>query len=477
MKGAINMNNIGSRRELFLDNHLIDTLDGASLKLQVPRPGGTALIYGEGKNAHLEGHMANYTTVLEDAGTYRMYYRTNTYERTDRGFESLTSYVESSDGINWSRPGLGLVEVDGSSENNIILKSGWQFCPFVDKRPGVPSSERYKGNARHQDGLKGYVSPDGIHWKEVSEEVVVPNSLKNHFDAQNSMFWSEFEEQYVLYARHMEAPADVARRATAKATSLDFVKWSEPTKMTYSDTGSEIPSEHLYTNQTTPYWRAPHIYISMPGRIFFDRRKLSPDEQEYGDRELDPGIGKPQDCSDGVLLTSRAGTTEYDFTFLESFVRPGIGQNNWTSRNNYPALGVVPAGATEMAFYVQRDSGQKNAYLERMLLRLDGFSSLHGPYVGGEATTKVISFDGDELRVNYATSAAGRIKMEIQDEKGNPVKGYELDRFDELIGDEIDRRVSWGGVSSVSSLSGKNVRLRFVLSDADLFSYKFQPST
>ena len=130
-----------------------------------------------------------------------------------------------------------------------------------------------------------------------------------------------------------------------------------------------------------------------------------------------------------------------------------------------------------MAFYVQRDSGQKNAYLERMLLRLDGFSSLNGPYAGGEATTKVISFDGDELRVNYATSAAGRIKMEIQDEKGNPVKGYELDRFDELIGDEIDRKVSWGGVSSVSALSGKNVRLRFVLSDADLFSYKFQPGT
>ena len=54
-----------------------------------------------------------------------------------------------------------------------------------------------------------------------------------------------------------------------------------------------------------------------------------------------------------------------------------------------------------MSLYVNRDYGQRNAYLERMTLRLDGFSSLNAPYAGGEMTTKPFTFEGDELEINY----------------------------------------------------------------------------
>ena len=272
-------------------------------------------------------------------------------------------------------------------------------------------------------------------------------------------------------------PRGGGKRATARATSDNFLDWTDPTLMTYSDTGTTTPSEHLYTNQTHPYFRAPHIYISLPGRILFDRRTLTDEEMEYAERDVNPRSGKPKDCSDGVLLTTRAGTTAYDFTFRESFIRPGIGPSNWTSRNNYPALGVVQTGPMEMSLYVQRNYAQKTSYLERMTLRLDGFASLNAPYDGGEITTRPFTFDGDELEINYSTSAAGSIKVELQDEAGRVLPGHGLGECRELIGDDIERIVSWEGGSDVAALAGKPVRLRFVMRDADVFSFRFKPRT
>jgi hypothetical protein len=462
------MLDIGMRRELFIDNLLIDQMDGANLKLHTPRSGGVAIRFGASEG-DVDSHRSGYTTVIKDDDTYRLYYRGRGYERTPRGFESLTCYAESTDGVHWTKPDFGLVEVDGSRHNNVILADGWQFSPFLDTRAGVPSEERYKGNARHEGGLKGYVSADGIHWTESTGDVMVPNALSNHFDTQSTMFWSEAEGCYVLYARHNEG----GKRSTARSTSPDFAVWSEQTPMSYSDTGTTTPSEHLYTNQTHPYFRAPHIYISLPARIFFDRRTLTPEELEFAEREFDPQGGQPKDCSDGVLLTSRAGTTQYDFTFMESFIRPGIGASNWTSRDNYPTLGVVQTGPSEMSLFVNRDYGQRTAYLERMTLRLDGFSSLNAPYAGGKMITRPFVFAGDELTINYATSAAGSIRVELQDEAGVPIPGYGAQDCRELIGDEIERVVAWNGGSAVGALSGKTVRLRFVMRDADVYSFRF----
>ncbi len=454
---------IGSRRELFVDYHLIGQLRGTRLKLHAPRPGGVAISYEK----PWEDWSSFYTTILKDGDTYRMYYRCG------MGGESYTCYAESRDGIRWARPSLGLVEVQGSRENNLILDSGRQFCPFIDGRPGIPAAERYKANAEARGGLLGYVSADGIRWKLVREEAIVPRKIRNHFDSQNVMFWSEAEDRYVLYCRH----AVGGRRAVARSTSRDFLNWTDPVLMTYSDTGATVPSQHLYTNQTHPYFRAPHIYVALPGRFQAGRRVLN--EAQTAALGTDPGFPRDpdwrvRDIADGVLLTSRAGTTIYDFTFRESLVRPGIGLTNWTSRTNYPALGVVPTGPAEMSFYVQRDYAQKTARLERMVLRTDGFSSVRAPYEGGEIVTRTLRFSGSELVINYATSAAGSLRVEIQDAAGNPIAGFSASDAVRIIGDQVERVVTWKGGSDVSRIAGKPVRLRFVMKDADLYSLQFR---
>jgi len=230
----------------------------------------------------------------------------------------------------------------------------------------------------------------------------------------------------------------------------------------------DAPPEHLYVNQTGPYFRAPHIYISIAARFWPGRRSLTDEEITRA------GIleGYYKDISDAVFFTSRGGTS-YDRTFLESFVRPGLGPNHWASRTNYPVLNAVETGPAEMSVYINRDYAQPTAKVHRYTLRTDGFASVHAPYAGGEMITRPFTFRGKELEINYSTSAAGSIRVELQDSAGQPVPGYTLADAAEIVGDHLGRQVRWKAGSDLSPLAGRQVRLRFAMKDADLFSLRF----
>ena len=155
--------------------------------------------------------------------------------------------------------------------------------------------------------------------------------------------------------------------------------------------------------------------------------------------------------------------------------RPGIGAENWVSRTNYPVLNLVQTSAHEMSLYVNQNYAQPTAHVRRYSLRLDGLASLHASYQGGEMTTKPLRFTGRRLLLNFATSAAGGIRVEIQDKDGRPIPGHELQDCREQVGNEIERTVSWKKGDDLASLAGKPVRLRFVMKDADIYALRFVP--
>ena len=78
------------------------------------------------------------------------------------------------------------------------------------------------------------------------------------------------------------------------------------------------------------------------------------------------------------------------------------------------------------------------------------------------------------MEINYATSAAGGLRVEVQDADGRAVPGCALDDCPEMFGDEIESVVLWKNGSDVSALAGKPVRMRFVMKDADLYSIRFR---
>ncbi|MGI9456451.1 MAG: hypothetical protein ACR2NU_07805, partial [Aeoliella sp.] len=238
--GAID---IGSRRELFVDRFLIDRLEGASLRLQRPVDAGEVLRF----ELPWEGLFCGYATVIRDNDVYRLYYRGMPVAGGDGSANESTCYAESADGIHWSKPKFDFYPSEAGERTNRVLANAapvtHNFSPFLDGNPRADPNERYKGVGGTADsGLIGYTSPDGIRWNKLRDEPVFAASGWV-FDSQNVCFWSAAEQQYLLYYRVV--PDGV--RAIARATSQDFVRWSEPVVMSYSDTDNSQPSHHLYT--------------------------------------------------------------------------------------------------------------------------------------------------------------------------------------------------------------------------------------
>lgn len=459
---------LGSKRELMVDHHLIESLDGAELRLQEPHNEGVAFAFDRPHEGAFSGYVSMIT--LPDGSGYRAYYRALPVAVRAGSPEETTAYAESVDGITWTKP----------ADNVVLRDERWvthNLSVFYDTKPGVPADERWKGiGGLNTSGLIRVVSADGINWRKLMGDEpmlpAIPEEKKMYrYDSQNLAFWSESEQQYVCYFRHVRAVPGMGDRVRliGRATSPDFINWTDEGEMSFRRAdGSPAPVEHLYTNQTAAYFRAPHLYVSIAARFLPGRQVLNDAEAEQ------VGVNPDyfNDISDSVLMTTRGGTV-YDRTFMEGFGRPGIGLENWTSRTNYPALNLIQTGPAEMSFYVQKAYGQPHHRLERYSMRLDGFAALHAGYDGGEMVTKPFTFTGDGLEINYATSAAGSIRIELQDADGEPIPGYTLADAREIIGDEIARTATWEGGSSVARLAGQPVRMRVVLEDADLFSFRF----
>jgi len=186
--------------------------------------------------------------------------------------------------------------------------------------------------------------------------------------------------------------------------------------------------------------------------------------------------------TEGLLMASRNGV--HFERWNEAFLPPGPERpETWLYGHQYIAWHAVetksalPGAANELSLYASEGSwhGKGNS-LRRYTLRLDGFVSVSAPWKGGEVVTRPLRFEGSRLLVNFATSAAGGLRVELQDADSKPIPGFTLADCSEHFGDSIERAVTWKHGPDVSRLAGQPVRVRFVLRDADLYSLQFAGS-
>lgn len=481
---------LGSRRELFIDQSLIAQLTGkADLRLHHPTPKEVAITFEK----PWEGNSSGYATVFQDGDIYRMYYRGHRYiidpPPLRQAQSEVVCYAESRDGIHWEKPNLGLFDFpptqnnSGNKDNNIIWRGGDEthnFAPFKDTNPACPPEQRYKavGGTISSKGLLTFQSADGIHWKRLSTEPVV---TKGAFDSHNTVFWDPSHQRYSMYVRYFSEADFKGLRSIGMSYSTDFNNWSEPVGLTYPDS----PPQQMYTNQIAPYFRAPHILLGFPTR-FVSRpltehaKALDPvkTRAQFAASIRDSGAYTGAEVTDSVLMASRDGLQFHRWD--EAFLRPGPeAEGRWIYGDNYQSYGLfetrsdTPGGPNEISLHFNEGSWRDEMHrLRRYTIRLDGFVSLHGPLAGGELITKPFTFTGSKLVLNYSSSAAGNVRVEIQNADGSPVPGFGLADADELFGDSVEQVVSWAGRTDVSSLK-QAVRLRIVVSDADVFSYQF----
>src|SRR5688500_2350804 len=177
---------IGTRVEMFVDQFLVDKKQNVEHKLAEPTRREIVLQLDK----PWEGPVSAYYTVFRDGDKIRMYYR---------GGEDFTCYAESTDGIHFTRPELGLVEFNNSKANNILFRDpqDTSFAAFRDANPNAKPNERYKAlsytvtDEKH-GAMTAWASPDGIKWRKMSDKSVVP---AGSYDSLNCVSWDLMEKQ------------------------------------------------------------------------------------------------------------------------------------------------------------------------------------------------------------------------------------------------------------------------------------------
>lgn len=434
---------IGQRRELFVDDFLIEGMSGGiQRRLHHPDPREVVLKLDQ----PWEGQTSAYFAAVRDGDRVLMYYRGQVTPGSDG---QVCCLAESRDGIHFQRVQAGLFEFEGSKDNNIVWKGvgAHNFTPFLDSNPNAAADERFKaiGYSHHGRGLGVFASPDGIHWRELLDQPAITDGA---FDSQNLAFWDPLRECYVDF--HRKGRNGV--RDIMTCTSKDFRTWTEPVFLEYDDERLE----HLYTNGIQRYSRAPHLYIGFPARFVPGRTKVEGREP--------PGI------SDAILMSSRDGL--HFQRWSNALIRPSTEPEVWTDRNNYPAWGLIETGSEELSIYWTEHYRHPGMRLRRGVIRKDGFVSLQSAGKLGEAVTRPLRIIGDSLEVNYATDATGWIRFELCKTDGTPIEGFTFYDSEALFGNELQQTVEWRG-GSLSGLSEETIRLRIRMENADLYSLRF----
>ena len=476
-----------NNRELCWDMRIADRTENVHLTIHKPERRGIAM---DSTGIPWE-ESCGYPGIMKIGDTYRLYYRA-----TAKGKECYC-IAESKDGKIFTRPNLERYTFDGTKKNNIFLREERfvdNFTVHYDENPSCPTDEKYKAlsllfsdppketeNGPLYTELLYYKSADGIHF-----EYVRVLDIPGIFDTYNIVLWDADAEEYKMYIRDFHnadgsrsnyapvAAMEMAYRDVRITRSKDFVHWSEPELITFEDGDIHI---QIYASMIFKYKRG-NMFLGLPTR--YNNR---PDDTESL-ACLPSWNGKRQEW---IAQKNRGGTVANDIGIMTSrdgkhfdrwngaYITTAIEkEDNWAYGNGYfshtaaETKSDFDGDASELSLYTFEGFNGYTPRLMRYSLRLDGFYSWSADFSGGTVLTMPLTFEGDSLEINFATSALGHVRIVICDENGEALSGYDSGKH---FGNSLERKI--GFPKPLSELSGKTVRIKFEIKDADLYSFRF----
>ena len=256
---------IGSDKVLLVDGAFFSESERLQFKLHPARKTGKPVLVPEHP---WESATLNWFSVLEHGGKFRMWYECYDVEGWPTPDDTSFCYAESTDGIHWKKPNLGLFEYRGSKQNNILFRQigvgdarsrVHGTGVFID--PGSPPESRFKavgqGLFRNVGDrpywVAGMTSPDGLTWTRISEPI-----CRTFADSQYSGFWDARRNQYVVYGR-----VGGRGRAIGRATSARFDRF-EPLSLVLETGQADPPDSDLYNPACIPLPDGGHVYLMCP---------------------------------------------------------------------------------------------------------------------------------------------------------------------------------------------------------------------
>lgn len=469
---------IAGERHLFLDPALLVQVQHASLAVNPPEVREEVIR----PDRPWEKLMISFfLTVREEEGRLRMWYICR-----DADNQPNVAYAESVDGLNWTKPDLGIVDYHGDRANNLVGIPNLEGVVVRDE--AAPPAERYfyLTNVYHE-GVIRFTSPDGLRWTK-AREILLPFES----DTQLVTFRDPRTNRWVTYLRGWDPGSDTTRKRKVLRLEYDDYRGTLPIvpsgRVTHPPAAAktrlpwivdEIPtvlavderdpdSTDIYNMPAQPYPADPRWYVSFPS--FYRHRPESDDPPyENGGRTEVHFVGS----RDGI------GWHRYDRRVYVAPARPPSGRGNMV----YMGTGLVVRGDEiwqyGTGFHSQHGDvaarrARTDGAIVRYVQRLDGFVSLDTGDEAGTARTAPVRVSAPTLRVNVDTGALGALRVGLCDAAGRTLPGYGLDECDPVQVNDTGAPVSWRGRSDLRELEGRMVALEFSSTRTRLYSFRFE---
>ena len=374
------------------------------------------------------------------------------------------AYATSKDGIKWDKPDLGLVEFNGSKQNNLVSRGG---AIFRDVRESDPA-KRYKGVAKTGSEARGnqrmavVFSPDGLHW---SDPVHCSGIDAEGDRGINNALWVPELGEYVGLTRHWRllAPEEAevlwfpgrsssglinsgdGIRQVGWTSSKDFLTWTKPKVIL------EGLEDHLQI-YSMPVFRYGGVYIGLPAIFNTKTDRVhteltwSPDTIKW--HRINPGT---------PFIPNSKNRGDYDWGCV------------------YAGRSAPVIEEEEIRLYYGGSNGLHTSWRDGFFcmatLRPDGFAGYEPTSTDTPAiiTTKPVLGQFAALRITADVQVGGSVRVAVVDKQGK-----ELARSEPLNSTVTDGKITWEAGWDVNAMSGEKIRLKFELNDAKLYAFSFK---
>ena len=446
---------LSSGLQLFIDDYLIEetinVLRRTHQPEKLPQP-----ILPKAESWHEQPLFFQKLFHDPETGKFSMWY--NVKNPRYSGLNPVYAYAESDDGINWTRPNLGIVSAGGSTNNNLLDAPHAFGSLLMDEGPDATNpSQRYKLGYYESDGLHIAYSEDGFRFVAGADNPVIPS-----YDGDENLisdiiegYWDPLQNRYLLIAKKWDTgypgtPAHAPsgwRRTIVSTTTEDFVNWETPTQIVTPDLDNGL--EEFYG-----------MHPIVRGDLYIGFLRVLRDDLPADSGGAVEGIGWTE------LMTSRDGVnwTRYQDKFLDR----GYSSGTWDHAMAWVG-DIVTVGDTEYISYGGYSAGHKVGDRQggMAMLRKDGFVSRVAGAGGGLLRTPLISFD--ETEITFNADAEGWVMARILDENGEPLPGFDFGDFAMISSDSVAHPAVWTG--NLADIRNQPVHLEFTFRDAEIYGF------
>ena len=403
----------------------------------------------------------------EIEGKYKMWYSAGGGKK----YGLITCYAVSDDGKHWVKP-----ELDVVPGTNIVDTTEHDCVSVLLDKFERDAAKRYKMfvvefNTGASVSMQLKYSADGIHWSE-------PKALSGELYDRCAAYYDPFRGKYVLSLKTINGKKYCRSRC--------FLAHEDPEMLVSL-------AHRVYDNKSDKfikYWfnaedddpRHPDFPEIRPQ--IYNHEAMPYESSLIG--YFTVWQGPENDACDRLNIQKRnevlIGWSDDGFHWNREFKQPFLPVSDdakaWNAGNVQSTAGNPLIVGDSLYFYVSGRYNSKPVHDSNFAtglaaLRRDGFVSMQAGTEEGHFITDAVTVNGNYLFVNVDVHRKkGKLLVEVLDAKGTPIPGFTKKDCSILKRmDSTKQMIVWKNKTDLSELSGKNISLKFYLTDGDLYSF------